>query len=270
MAKIIEITGPAGAGKTTILKSLFSSRDESCNCLFHKSLYPRQKINFLDLSSLVNNLPYFIKFRKTHLDNKVLTEAGTRFVKQNQPYINVLWENLVQNQKLDTGGVDNRFFKAALFWDLIQKYQYIKELNVGKYVMCDEGLIHFLPIYGSVENKNMEDDLTDLNGLLQVMPLPDAFIFIDTDVEIIAQRAQQRKKLAGVHKHKNEEEIRKVTEKVKETMGYVKDILASLGVPVLVLDSRHEVEKNRLLINNFVNNLQTSTQPQSAPAVNMV
>lgn len=256
MAKIIEIAGPAGAGKSTILKGLTQSWKENTNWIVNERLFPHQKLEPLKISSIAQNLPYLIKNGKTNLDNRALYEAGKRFILQNSAYIDAYWQNLHTNYNRDLEGFDNRFDSVAKFYSKIQKYQYIKEHSTNKYVLFDEGLLHDLAGRVPVKNKILQDDNNDIEQLIQVMPLPSMLIYIDTDVDTLLERITNRKKVINVHRKKTDDEIRSFTNKVKARMAFAKDLLQEKGVPVLSIDAKEAVSNNIKIITQYISQLK--------------
>ena len=264
MSKIIEITGPAGVGKTTILNNLGQIWKESDNWILKQRLFPRQKIHPLNVSSLAQNLPYLIKFGKTNLDNTALLNAGRRFIMQNSAYLDVYWHNLDTCYCRDLNGFDSRFDSAAKFYSNLQKYQYVKDHSINKYVLFDEGLVHHLAGRVPVIENKLQNDFSDINDVIEVMPLPEVLILIDTDADIIASRIANRKKTIHVHKQKSTDEIVAFTLMVQQRMYFVKDLLQAKGVSILCLDSREPVNYNAQKITRFINEMVEDKIPEMA------
>lgn len=264
MSKIIEITGPAGVGKTTILNNLGQVWKETDNWILKQKLFPRQKIDPLNVSSLAQNLPYLIKFGKTNLDNTALLNAGKRFIMQNSAYLDVYWHSLDTCYCRDLNGFDSRFDSAAKFYGNLQKYQYVKDHSINKYVLFDEGLVHHLAGRVPVVQNKLQDDFSDIHDVVDVMPLPEVLILIDADADIIVERIAQRKKTIHVHKQKSTEEIVDFTLKVQRRMYFVKDLLQAKGVSILCLDSKEPVVYNTQKIARFINEMVENKVPAMA------
>lgn len=264
MAKIIEVTGPAGVGKTTILNNLGHIWKESDNWVLKQKLFPRQKIYPFKVSSIAQNLPYLIKFGKTNLDSTALLNAGKRFIMQNSAYLDVYWHNLDTCYCCDLNGFDSRFDSTAKFYSNLQKYQYVKDHSINKYVLFDEGLVHHLAGRVPVVQQKLQDDFSDIYDVVEAMPLPEVLILIDTDADIIASRIAQRKKTIGVHKQKSTGEIVEFTLKVQRRMYFVKDLLQAKGVTILCLDSNNPVNYNTQKIAQFINELVKNKVPAMA------
>lgn len=255
MGKIIEITGPAGVGKTTILNALDKKWKENADWILKQKLFPRQKMNPLNISNLALNLPYLLKFGKTNLDNAALTKAGRQFVLQNGAYLDAYWNSLNTSYCRDINGYDSRFDSSVKFYSTIQKYQYVKDHSSNKYVLFDEGLVHHLAGRVPVKDNTLQDDNNGLQQLAQVMPLPAVLIYIDADVEVILERIACRKKVISMHKQ-DTEEVKAFIQKVKARMTCVKDILAEKGIPVLNIDSKEAISSNVKKICDFIGQLE--------------
>ena len=264
MAKIIEIAGPAGVGKTTILNNLDQIWKENDSWILKQKLFPRQKIDPLKVSSIAQNLPYLIKFGKTNLDSNALLQAGKRFIMENSAFLDVYWHNLDTRYCRDLNGYDSRFDSTAKFYSNIQKYQYVKDHSVNKYVLFDEGLVHHLAGRVPVILNKLQDDFSDIEEVISVMPVPQVLILVDTDADIIASRIAQRKKTIHVHRQKSAAEIIEFTVKVQSRMYFVKDLLEAKGVSVLCLDSREPVKVNTQKIAQFINQLVENKVPMMA------
>lgn len=253
MAKIIEIAGPAGAGKSTILNSLAQGRKESSEWIFYQKLLPYQKINYLKLSNVVQNLPSLLKKGKGNLDDSALYEAGKRFIMAHESYVDLYWQNLHTNYSRDLNGFDARFDSSAKFYNKIKEYQYIEESKTSKRVLFEEGLIHNLTGRVPIVNGSLQKEKSDIDAFLMVMPLPESLIVIDTDAMIIIERLVKRKKVLPMHRNKSVQELRDLTMIIKERMAYAIEVLLKNGVNVLSIDSQEEVRKNTDKINAFVN-----------------
>lgn len=252
MAKIIEIAGPAGVGKTTILNSLLKSWQENFPWIHNQKLFPYQKIDFLNLTSLASNLPNLIKNGKTSLDHRLLYDVGRNFITENGAYVDAYWNSLHINYSRDLNGFDGRFDSAAKFYSKIQKYQFIKEHQTTKYVLFDEGLVHDLGGRVPIHQNSLQKSFEDIHTLLPFMPLPAMLILIDTDIDIILKRLNARTKVLQMHKEKSEKELLELTQIVKSRFGYIKNQLLEKNIPVLLIDANENVESNTIKINQFL------------------
>lgn len=252
MARIIEISGPPGTGKTTILKAMSQAWKKGTNWVPYQFLLPRQKMQYNSMSNIVENLPYLIKFGKTNLDNIALYDAGKKFVKLYPDYNDAFWINLLMKQARNENGLDIRFYKSNVFLKIIEKYQYIKDVNSNQYALFDEGLIHHLPFvgYSTISTKEIEQEISNL---INVMPLPTAYIYMDTDVNIIMDRLSKRGKTAPIHKRKTPQEVLALTEDIKIKMHFAMEVIRAKGVPVLCIDTKNEIKDSVSQIDNFVN-----------------
>lgn len=255
MANIIELAGPPGAGKSTILNGISKIWNRNTNWVINDKLFPHQKINLLNITSVTKNFPYIIKNGKTLLDYNKLYSAGRRFVMQNTSYIDAYWKNLNNNYSRDLSGYDARFDSVNKFHSKIQKYQFVREHEIDKNVLFDEGLIHDLAGRVPIKDNQLLSSMNDIVAMIELMPLPTGLILIDTDIDIILDRLINRNKVLQMHKGRSKQELEDLICMVKERMHYAKECVIKRGVLVLNVDSKLDVQTNVKNIEQFISSI---------------
>lgn len=251
MAKIVEMCGAPGVGKSTIFKEIENRKGENRKWATATNLNP----------FIRKSLPYFVEKvvrainnRKSYNDSVALKDAGDRFVTQFPEYINACWSNIFYRQNRSFNGLDVRFEKAAFLNRIIQKIQVIRESKSDKIIIIDEGLINLID-RGLHKSANSVGEREEIQNLLELMPLPDALVYIEADIKENAHRLLHREKVRDMHKKLSEKELINCTLECKERLFTTIKILEGKGMPVLYLDSKNAVDFNANKIVEFTESL---------------
>ncbi|MBA2562841.1 MAG: hypothetical protein H0V14_07995 [Chitinophagaceae bacterium] len=253
MAKIVEFYGLPGVGKSTIYEDLKGKWKKEFNWIPSHHLYTKKKI-FESLSKFLLIVGRIIK--DGNFDDVAKKEAGDRFVAQYPEFIDAFWNNILYKQKKSYNGLDLRFERAKYFYITIQKIQLLRESNSKKIALVDEGLIHRIS-RGLYKSENLIDELNEIKHLLQIMPLPDALVYVETDVQENAKRLAQRKKVISMHKSLSITEIENIIPETQERMENITKILENKGIPILRVDAKLHIETNVIKIKSFVEGLKS-------------
>ena len=253
MAKIVEFYGSPGVGKSTIYEKLKDKWKKDFNWIPSHLLYTKKKIKLEGLNKFLLAVVRAIK--NGNFDDVEMKEAGDRFVAQYPEFIDAFWNNILFKQKKSYNGLDLRFERAKYFYTTIQKIQFLRESNCKKIALVDEGLIHRIS-RGLYKSENLTEEINEIKHLLQIMPLPDALVYVETDVQENAKRLAHRKKVISMHKSLTLTEIENIIPETQERMKNVTKILENKGIPILRVDAKLNIETNVTKIRSFVEGLK--------------
>ncbi|SDS33627.1 hypothetical protein SAMN04487764_1987 [Gillisia sp. Hel1_33_143] len=275
MAKIIEICGVPGVGKSTIFSELEKiekihghwrtssnlkplgdkSRSEFLGSICSdilKGKKPRNKRTKM----LESNLDYIkriyrtLKLGRKFVDTYVLKEAGLRFIQEYPEYIDACWQNIYYKQSKSANGLDLRFEKAEFIYLILKKIQVLMELKSNRIMLIDEGLINLIDraLYESSIEISEE---SEIKKRVDTMPWPSAIVYVQTDLDEIANRILGRKDIRDMHRNLDRNELMMFTDNAMKRIEIAIEHLKSYGVPVLDLDSSHSVQSNTQQIIDF-------------------
>ena len=249
MAKIVEFFGPPGVGKSTIFREieLRWKKDLTWITSKHWSLATRQKNKYYRF----NFLKRFIK--NYDIDSIKLNEAGNRFIAQYPEFIDACWQNIVYKHKESLNKLDIRFQKVLYLQKQIQKIQMLGENNCDKVCLLDEGVVHLIP-NALYKSSNLSEEHEEIRSLINVMPLPEAIVSIDTDAKEIAQRLYTRSKIISMYKNLDISELEILSEIDRERRSIILNILENQGMPILKIDSSLDSATNAKKVISFMDN----------------
>lgn len=254
MAKIVELVGAPGVGKTTLYKEIEACWNKNYNWMPSQYFYPKKKITPANSGSLIINILRRIRDRDGKIDMRLMEEAGARFVELYPKYIDACWNNISCMQKKNLNGLDLRFQKVSYFYKLFQKIQTLREQNISKIAIVDEGLIHILASI-LCQRENLKEEKEEIDRLLQTMPLPEGIVSIETDVEENLKRLMQRKKVIPMHKSLHNGQLKNITRLDHNKRAIVNSIIESRNLPLLRINSADEIAINVSKIISFAENL---------------
>lgn len=280
MAKIVEICGSPGVGKSTIFKEIERRRKSTDIWTTANNINPYGEQNFKEyVAKILEEIkkgPYRkslnnqnkestfayikriykeIKRGRNYSDPTSKKEAGERFVEQFPEYMNACWGNIYYRQVKSINGLDLRLEKADFIYKIIKKIQIITENKTNKITIIDEGLINLIDraLYKSV---NITEEQEEIASLLKVMPLPDALVYIETDLHENAKRLLLRKDVRSMHKGLSMNDLIDYTKISRERVLTAIELLKSIGIPLLYLNSNDHINENACKIIDFAKNLK--------------
>jgi len=283
MAKIVELCGSPGVGKSSIFYELEKRRKNNykwttasnINPYGKKSFYDFVKSIFLkvkngqnqgDLSAKnLDSLYDFVRFiyreikkGRNFVDLEAMKEAGERFVAQNPKYIKACWGNIFARQTKSYNGLDLRFEKAKFIYKIIKKNQVLKERKANQVIIIDEGFINMIDrgLYKSITPEAEKQEIYDL---LEVMPLPEALVYIETDLNENAKRLFSREEIRDMHKGLSLSELIDFTKTCRERILTAIKYLENKGIPVLYIDSTNPIRENADKIIEFTENVELTS-----------
>lgn len=249
MAKLIEISGPNGVGKSTILNKLNEQWKENSLYITSDRFFPKKKIIYTNLKSFLYSTYQY--FRRTEIDLEPLSASGSRFVKSHQDFIDKFVLLLATDKKFGFNGVDLRPENIPFFYKATWKVHYIREAEIDTIVLLDEGFIHHL---GRLVNKGDQIELEkqQIFDLLKITPLPDAIIYLELDAEENAKRLVERNKTLNMHENLSYNEILDFVKLSQKRREVINEYLISQKVPILYIDSKDPFDINCRKINSFI------------------
>jgi len=255
MAKLIEICGTNGIGKSTILKVLNNNWNKNSSWITSDHLFPKKKISFSNLDTFL--LSTYRYLGRLKFDPEPLKEAGSRFLISNQNFVDQFLLLLTTDKKFGYNGVDLRFENIPYFFKAIEKVQFIRESESDKIVLLDEGFIHHI---GRLVNKddNLDIEKKSIKELLRLTPLPDAIINLELEVEENAKRLVIRNKVLNMLENLEYGEIVNFVELSQNRRKIINKILASQGVPILNINTKDALGNNIESIESFIDKIHTS------------
>lgn len=256
MAKIIELSGCNGVGKSTLYNELKNNWQKNKKWTPSHYLLPKRKIEINNLQSFIISCgKKFINNNNNNLDYILLKKAEERFVIKNKDFIDKFYEVIINNLKESYNGVDVRFESVNFFYFIISKIQCLIEDKKDIIAIVDEGIIHQLGriIYKNPEKINIEAEIYEL---MDTAPLPDALIYVFADIQTISSRLMKRNHITTIHKNLDMKGLDFVTKQSLERRMYINSYLIEKGIPICNIDASHSIKYNTKKIIEFCENYQ--------------
>lgn len=235
MAKIIELLGPSGVGKSSLYLELQKQwSDDASWAVYHDFVYRRRKIDpvtfALKLKSFwtkVQNSDYF-------WNEGNLKDSQREFADDHPGFMSVLMDLIQDHTREGYNGEDKRFMVTFFTLKSIGRLHAVMEKREDERVcLVDEALISRIMHLNSPSFTE-----SDLETYLAAMPLPDGLVYLNAPVEVVLERIRKRKKLSTIHEGLSETEIQLYTENTQQLMEAVIHFLNQNKIPVLQLDAR--------------------------------
>ncbi|WPP52906.1 AAA family ATPase [Catalinimonas niigatensis] len=283
MAKIVEICGSPGVGKSTIFSEIICRWERNNKWTVATNLNPQGPESSYDfikkivkevrkgkisvgsksrkresMYEFVRRIYREIKKGKNYVDEVVLKKAGDRFVAQYPRYVDACWNNIFYRQKKSSNGLDLRFEKTEFIYRVIKKIQVSRERKADKVVILDEGLVNMID-RGLYKSTNSEDEREEIYKLLEEMPVPDALVYIEIDLQENVNRILHRSDMRDMHRGLCVDELINVTQKCRERILTSIQYLESKGIPVLYLNSNDTIQENADKIIAFAESIELAT-----------
>lgn len=282
MARIVEICGSPGVGKSTIFydiqkkhrtgdKWIISNNsrpkgDES-RSEFFKRIFRHIKDGRKFIGRTKQRENYFTPFQRAFrtaklgrnfVDQVWLKEAGDRFIAQHPEYIDACWKNILMRQAKSRNGLDLRFEKAEFIYRIIKKVQVLKEDLTNKSFIIDEGLINMID-RALWKSTTPDEEEVEIEELINVMPLPDAVVYLHTDLQENAMRLISRRDLRDMHRGLDKEELIEMTSLCRNRILTAINCLKERNIPVLVLDTTAPVQQTSKEIIAFASGIEKNS-----------
>jgi thymidylate kinase len=252
LARIIELCGAPGAGKSTIYAEIVEHWKKDDNWVPGHFLYPSQKIrrtNFkLFAKSLIDKI-YKIP------DAAAMKNAGEQFVAENPVYVDAVWNNIFYRNKEIVNSGNLRFHAADYWFKIFQKIQVLKNSDSKKLALVDEGLIQRIDS-ALYKSQTIEEEKEEIKHLLPTIPLPDGLIYVATDIKENVLRLRSRKKILKVHANLSDEDLMELIKKYQQRWNFVTQKLHEKNIPVLKINGQLSTKENASLILKFLKELK--------------
>lgn len=285
MAKIVELCGSPGAGKSSIFYEIEKMRGRRGNATwstasntnpqgayspgdFAKKIYSkiRKGKNNVGRSEKKESFYVFarriyreIKLGRHFVDKEVLKEAGARFIAQNPLYMDAIWKNIFYHQAKSSNGLDLRFEKAEWIYKILKKIQILREKDSKQFFIIDEGLINMID-RALYKSESVKEEKEEIQELLEVIPLPEAIVYIEIDLKENVRRLICRKDIRDMHRGLTEKGLMDITRACRERIFNTIKYLENRGTPVLYLDAAISSQKNAEEIIKFTEKLASVSQ----------
>ncbi len=260
MARIIELSGSPGVGKSTLYKELIKRWNRKGNWIPAHFLYPREK-------SVLKNVMRISRFLIKKIKNETLTDlhamekSGDRFLQQNRKMVDTCFANILFRQQESLERMDRRFGRTTFLNKILQKVQTVREYETNKFAIVDEGLLYCIPnwIPNIYEKEDLLSEEEEINKLIRLMPLPEAMVYIDIDVEENIRRLVNRRKLIPTHYGLTLQRIEDLTRESHRVHAIINKQLALNGLTILHLDAKKEISTNVNDIIHFIETFKENT-----------
>ena len=119
MAKILEVVGISGAGKTDLYEALSRHWKTGKHWIPAHMIYPQRTRTL----NPVKKLMYAVLDKNQTLDEKAMRKAASRFIALHPDYMENCWSHIMRNEKKSLNMTDQRFSKEGHVFRVIQKVQ---------------------------------------------------------------------------------------------------------------------------------------------------
>ncbi len=236
MARIVEIVGPSGVGKSYIYNQLRDAWNKNDKwAVYHDFRYERKSRNSFSrpeiiyeyLYNILNKVKY-ISYKPSggeQLDHmKKFHEDHRQFVDHTLDIINRCCREFYKK--------DNRYFATLYFYKSVEELQAIRELQHDKRIcLFDEGLLSRIM---HLSSESLTDQ--DMDEYLNYMPVPDGVILLKSDPRRICENIKKRRRVATIHQGLNEQQLHDYTEKTQYHMEYAAGYFREKGVKVMEIN----------------------------------
>ncbi|WP_010232533.1 hypothetical protein [Gillisia marina] len=294
MAKIIELCGSPGVGKSSIFYELEKRRNndkwitasntnpygDKSILDFAKSIFKKVKHRKYARTSITNKSERLyevlrfvyreIKKGRKFVDLEAMKDAGDRFVGEHPEFIEACWGNIFARQRRSYNGLDLRFEKAEFIYRIIKKKSSFKKKKISnKTIIIDEGFINMID-RGLYKSTTRETERQEIYELLEIMPLPNALVYIETDLNENAKRLFSRAEIRDMHKGLSMAELIDCTKTCRERILTAIKHLENKGMPVLYIDASNPIKESANIIIDFAENFElhaVNNSPEKAMIV---
>jgi len=246
---VVEIIGPPGVGKSSILNSLRKRQKQNPSWVLDRDLLPR-----LTMVQRLTRVPR--RWFGVPLPN-LLASAGRRFVEQNQQFVCHLWEALNAARPTGNGDLDLRFCIVSMLYSKFAKVQILRESSRNRTVVIDEGLCKQL---GFLADRRVND--ATLQALILDPVMPGCFVWVDAPGEVIADRVLHRRPVARVHLGLSRAEIVEYSERSRAGWRRFSLLLQEFGKQVHRIDASEDGEINTRIIEDLLERWQQEQVPE--------
>lgn len=230
MAKIIELVGVSGVGKTAVYRGLKWGQPGLGNtCPFRWAL-SRVLINDAGMKGYLRWLEY--QFR-SGFPPALEASAAKRFISENPDFVHSVWEMLSCKARQQHMVPEVGFEGARLFYRNFFQHQLVHEFDDKEYVLLDEGFVQRFKGY-----RVGRDGKPDGPVLERLGEFVYGIIFLDCPAETIEKRAEHE---GGKYKNTTRKErMFSIRNGISEYLTLV-DRLEKNGIRCLRIDASGEL-----------------------------
>lgn len=263
---IIELAGLSGCGKSTISKIvskqlrnqglLVTNRDR---ILVHKYFlkFPPENtgLRWKILKGIYSNLPNLCGKRLVDTFFLAsLTSLVCRFQTGNVELSQMILRDLAKNY---TSGRE-KYVTLKMIYEVFAIYQMINELyrsnNNNTTVILDEG---FCRVGRMIYARGDIQSFTEIQQFVQLMPLPNLVVYVDTEPSICISRLSRR--YGSMDKVRDNPYIRSL-EKGRQYLQMLCQELEKKGIPVLRINNNNNIEKTTNIVLEYLKRFLNNTR----------
>jgi deoxyadenosine/deoxycytidine kinase len=250
LARIIELCGAPGVGKSTVYKEINNQWKKSCNWIPAHKLYQTKNPS----SSYLKKIHSFF-FKTEIIGEREMRKAGKRFIETYPDYIESCWKHITLKEKSSINNTDQRFEKAGHVFKMVQKIQICRESNFKDIAIIEEGLINGIgnALY---EYNNRVEMLNEIALLYKKMPLPSALVFFEADINTIIERINNRNRFIPFLEGLNSDDLFTSLRQIQELRKTAAKEFENQGYPVLFINADIPAANSAITIINYINNLK--------------
>ena len=247
MAKYIEFLGAPAIGKTATYNHLKTVHKKNDSWIFFEKLNNKSITLKLSLFLLKT-----FGMKSLSVNQDMNREIIDKFIETNPRLIDQLWQTLPLKPK-DLNGKDVRIHGLLLLLKTFSKIETIRETNLLKYCIVDEGIIQSSNYFF---NPNLPIDFEkQISSLFDLIKMPDGLVFFDGDIDIVMKRNAMRHKVLRRDANLSLEQIIKLRSGDLERKRICYNLARSKGVPVLYLSAMESIDAKAKKILYFIDHL---------------
>jgi len=256
LMKRVDIFGPPGSGKTTILKSVMRSENRKGNWYTDKEFIPEADYNLF-------------KKKKFDLFDVIKYTAFKVFKKKS--LLPICWEqreyffskSLLKYKKL-IGQVNKSFiqdphatpeikaYRIEWFKDVLEKIVLLERIKKDGVIFFEESLTYrYFESVGDFYSVEEHIEMIKENGF----PVADSCICISENIDTLMERLANRDKVTRAHKQMTKGQIELHVRKSIRCTEKALKVLGSMNIPILKVGEGDSVSNSTMKINHFIANV---------------
>jgi thymidylate kinase len=240
MAKIVELLGPSGVGKSSLYLELQNqwSEDDSW-AVYHDLVYRRKGKDLVSLILKIKSLWSKVSCSDYFWNDGNLKDSQRQFADSHPEFMSVLMDLIQNHTKEGFNGEDKRFLVTFFSLKSIGRLQEVlKREDDKRTCLIDEALLSRIMHLNSPTFT--QDHIEDY---MSAMPLPDGLIYLNAPADLVLERVHKRVKTSTIHEGLSDHAIREYTENTQQLMESVIHFLNKKKIPVLRLDAKKSLKE---------------------------
>ena len=234
MAKIIELLGPSGVGKSALYFSLQKQwKEDDTWALYHDFRYKRKKNSIASYLMSIKSAYYKMSNTDYIWSDGKITDNKKEFVEKYPEFIGTFLDIIHEKANYSVNGKDNRFYLIHYMMRTIEQLNNIlSNPHDQRICLMYESLLCRIM---HLSSPNFREE--DLLMYLKHMPLPFAVIYLKASPNTILERIKKRTRTATIHDGLAENEILALTIHTQKLMEYANDYLVEKNVQIISIDA---------------------------------